>query len=237
MGTTTATNSAARANSAVSASSSAARAVKIENIMGNDPVQTVRAAGPEAVRISKRALGTGFVPSFISVTVDGKPFVAQVGGMTPVDSAKALKAELNKGGYTLHYRRMSSGAEADVTLSISRLAAPKPPPAPKTVELGIEHNGQTVRVKPGQPVRVSLSEPTTAGYQWQVKVDKNLGAPKSSSKPGGPGIGAATTRQFTWATSSPFSHGKHTVVFELRRPWEQASVKPAQRASITFDIR
>lgn len=77
-------------------------------------------------------------------------------------------------------------------------------------------------VKATESFSVELSEPTTAGYRWQLlPTIETVRLERERLKPG-KGFGGAGKRRFVFR---PVSQGRTTISFELRRPWEQSATK------------
>jgi hypothetical protein len=105
-------------------------------------------------------------------------------------------------------------------------AAP-PPSESKAVEI-TPKGGETVRVKVGQDIVVTLPQPQNAPEsEWKAAVyDKTIGQPKREKVEQG--------TRFVWSTKSPLDlAGSHAVEFHLTNPKKK---DPEQKINVTFDI-
>ncbi|MFN7134810.1 MAG: hypothetical protein ACK4N5_22210 [Myxococcales bacterium] len=105
----------------------------------NDPAQRVAAQGAGGFRISGTASNHGFVPSRLTVTVDGRQLVVPLSrGMTPAQTAAALRKALPE-GYELSVRATHRNPGSDVVVGIRR----KPVAPARTPEVKVASNDPT----------------------------------------------------------------------------------------------
>lgn len=107
----------------------------------------------------------------------------------------------------------------------------------KAAVIGEEMNNQMVDVTLGRSFTIALSDNApSSGYKWMIEsVDKTIGAPKESYKPG-PAVGSAGLRKFRWTGKSPLDLvGRHEITLVLQRAWAELS-RPAKTFKVTVNI-
>ena len=88
-----------------------------------------------------------------------------------------------------------------------------------TVKLDETTNGQTVALKVGQKLTISLEGNPTTGYSWQVRAgSEHLDLLSQEYEPGGTAAGAGGVEVFRFRALAP---GETEIAFDYRRPWER----------------
>lgn len=98
--------------------------------------------------------------------------------------------------------------------------------------------GQRVDVRVGEPFDIRLPSNPSTGYRWTL-VDPMPLAVRADGvaryEPGAGGVAGAPGVE-TWSFVGAAA-GSGQLRFEYRRPWEPATIQPAQRASFRVDVR
>jgi|GEM_PF-1326696 len=124
----------------------------------------------------------------------------------------------------LDYRRPwepAANAAETFTATIKVVAA-TPNAAPVELELDADDDGETVRIKKGGEILLSLDSNPSTGYDWNLSDTGSAAAIEltdSSFDVGGPGVGSGGKSHFHFSARES---GTHTVTLEYRRPWEPA---------------
>lgn len=121
--------------------------------------------------------------------------------------------------------------------SVPRAGADDPAAAPGGRPVA-DLRGQRVDVRVGEPFDIRLPSNPSTGYRWTlvdpipVTVRADGVARYEAGASGVAGAPGVETWSFVGVAAGPGQ-----LRFEYRRPWEPATIQPAQRASFRVDVR
>ena len=94
----------------------------------------------------------------------------------------------------------------------------------------IDHAPMQLQAAAGQPMHIQLEAMPGAGVMWSLSAaPPGCRLQSLDSLPAGAGVGSAALQRFELVCSQP---GRHSLRFELKRPWETA-VRAVQQVEVT----
>ena len=172
----------------------------------------------------------GALPSGMSLASES---YQDSGAGGPVGSGGTFVFEFSADAVGEHTLELNYNAADTFTATIKVVAA-NPDATPVELELDAGDDGETVRIKKGGEIMLSLASNSSAGstgYAWKLRDTGSAAAIEltdSSFEDSGPGVGSGGVSHFHFSAREP---GTHTVTLEYRRPWD-----PAGSGSETFTV-